>query len=406
MAPSTDTFRMGRTEFVALMAMMMASIALSIDAMLPAMPQIAAELTPEAPHNAPLILSMFILGMGLGTFFTGPLSDTFGRKRVILVSSTLYISGAALAWLGQSLELVLAARVLQGLGAAGPRVVAVAVIRDRFAGRQMAQVVSIVMMIFTIVPAFAPLLGSFVIAWFGWRAIFVIFILFSLGICIWTAVRLPETLPVEKRRPLRLSLMLGAAKEMASHPVVRMSTIVQACVSGMLFLTLMLVHQIYDNVYDRGDEFPLWFFGIAIVAGTASLLNALLVVRFGMHRLVTVTLALQIAWSGAFLVFDLRGGPYGFFIFLLWQTSIFFQAGMTIGNLNALAMEPLGHIAGMAASLIGGFSTIGAVIISAPIGTLFKGDEHLLIVSVFVLAIVAFGGMLIMAKAVRQQATG
>ncbi len=406
MAPSTDSFKMGRTEFVALMAMLMASIAFSIDAMLPALPEIGIELSPNAPEKAPLLLSFFLFGLGFGTFFMGPISDALGRKRVILMSSALYILGAALAWVSQSLEMVLIARALQGLGAAGPRVVGIAVIRDRFSGRQMAQVISVVMMIFTLVPAFAPLLGSGIIMLAGWRAIFAAFIVFSLILSTWVTVRLPETLPPENRRPLRLPLMFNAVQEMAKHPIVRMSVIVQTLVSAMLFVTLMLVQQVYDLVYDRGDEFPFWFFVVALIAGTASLLNALLVVRFGMHRLVTVTLGIQVLLSGSYAIFDLGSVPYGFYLFVTWQTSIFFQAGMTIGNLNAMAMEPMGHIAGMAASVMGAFATIGAVIISAPIGTMFPGDERMLFIAIMVLSILSFSGMLWMAKAAKREATG
>ncbi|MCX7565396.1 multidrug effflux MFS transporter [Sulfitobacter sp. F26169L] len=397
---------MGRTEFVALMAMMLASVAFSIDAMLPALPQIAAELSPDAPNKAPLILSMFLFGMGAGTFFTGPLSDAFGRKRVVLAASALFIFGAGLAWASQSLELVLFARVLQGLGAAGPRVVSIAVVRDRFSGRQMAQIVSVVMMIFTIVPAVAPMLGSFIIDWSSWRGIFIAFILFAMIFSIWMMVRLPETLPVENRRPLRLKLLFAAMREMALHPVVRLSIIAQMLVSAMLFLTLMLVQQVYDQVYDRGEEFPYWFFVVAVIAGSASLINALLVVRFGMHRLISWALGFQIFLSGAYILFDLGGGTYGFYFFVFWQMYIFFQAGLTIGNLNALAMEPMGHIAGMAASVMGAIATVGAVAISGPIGTMFSGDERLLTTSVLVLASVAFACMWRMARAMHRDAIG
>lgn len=405
MQPSPDTFPMGRKEFVALLAMMMAAVAFSVDAMLPALPEIAQELSPESPQNAPLILSMFLLGMGIGTFFTGPLSDAFGRKRIVLIASGVFILGAGLAWASASFELVLAGRLLQGLGAAGPRIVANAIVRDRFVGRQMAQIVSIVMMIFVLVPAVAPLLGSFIIAWSGWRGIFIAFVCFSLVYSLWMLIRLPETLPLAKRRPLRVRLMVGAVAEMVSHPVVRLSIIVQMLVSAMLFLTLMLVQPTYDLVYGRGDEFPYWFFGVALIAGSASLLNALLVVRFGMQRLVTLGLFGQIILSGAFTLFDLGSGAQGFYFFLFWQTCIFFQAGLTIGNLNALAMEPMGHIAGMAASVIGAIATVGAVLISGPIGTMFDGDPRLITLTAFVLSVVSFGLMGMMARAERKLAT-
>jgi DHA1 family bicyclomycin/chloramphenicol resistance-like MFS transporter len=389
---------MGRVEFIALMAMMLASVAFSIDAMLPALPEIGAELSPARPENAPLILSMFLLGMGVGTFFTGPLSDTFGRKRVILVFSWLFIIGAAIAWISQSLEMVLAARVLQGIGAAGPRVVTTAIIRDRFAGRQMAQVLSVVMMIFVIVPAIAPLLGALIISVTGWRGIFAAFITFALIYSVWMMVRLPETLPVEARRPLRFRLVLAAVREVVTNRVTCLSILVQMLIMAMLFLTLMLVQPIYETVYDRGAEFPFWFFFVALIAGTASLLNALLVVRIGMWALITAALVAQIVLSGAFVAFDLGSGLYGFYLFLLWQTSIFFQAGLSFGNLNALAMEPMGHIAGMAASVISAISTVGAVMISGPIGVMFNGRETMLVASVLVLAVVSLGLMMIMQR--------
>lgn len=395
-------FTMGRAEFVALLAMMMASVAFSIDAMLPALPMIGQELTPDRPQNAPLILSMFLFGMGVGTFFTGPLSDSFGRKRVILVGSVLYILGAAIAWASGAFEMVLLGRVLQGLGAAGPRIVTSAIIRDRFSGRQMAQISSVIMMIFVMVPAVAPLLGSFIIAFSSWRGIFIAFMVFALTYSLWMGLRLPETLPAEKRRPLRLRLMFAALSEMARHPVVRLAIVVQLLVSSMMFLTLMLVHPVYDIVYGRGAEFPYWFFCVAVVSGGASLLNALWVVRLGMHRLVSLALGAQMVLSGAFTLFDLGGGALGFYFFLVWQAFIFLQAGLTFGNLTALAMEPMGHIAGMAASVVGAIATVGAVLVSAPIGTMFAGDERLLTFSVFVLAVMASGVMVLMGRASRR----
>jgi len=398
----SDQFSMGRTEFVSLIAMMMAAVAFSIDAMLPALPQIGLELSPDAPQKAPLILSMFLLGLGFGTFFAGPISDALGRKSTILGAAALYACGALLVVISQSFELVLVGRILQGLGASGPRVVALAIVRDRYAGRQMAQVASIVMTIFSLVPAFAPLLGSFIIAFSGWRGIFVAFILFILILSLWMSIRLPETLPKADRRPIRLPLIRAALSEIASHRVVRVSIFVQALFMACLFLTLMLVQQIYEVVYERGSQFAYWFFLAALIASSASVINTLLVVRLGMFRMVTVALSIQIVFSSVFWLFDLGAGVYGFYFFFAWQTYIFFQAGLTLGNLNALAMEPMGHIAGMAASVIGAFSTVGAVAISGPIGMMFAGDEHLLTVSVLFLAIIAFASMMWLGPRIRQ----
>mgnify|MGYP003626211931 FL=1 len=393
-------FKLGRVEFVAMIAMMFATIAFSMDAMLPALPEIAAELAPEMAHRAPLILTAFFLGMGVGTFLAGPLSDAYGRRKVVFVGIGIYIISAAVAWASSSLELMLIARVFQGLGASGPRVVSAAIIRDLFAGREMARIISFVIMVFTLVPVLAPALGALIIAVMGWRGIFLAFIVFAATAVAWMALRLPETLPPERRRPLKLKLMGAAVVEIFSHPTVRLSIFVQTLAMSMLIITLMLVQPIYSEVFDRAVSFPFWFGGIALVAGSASLLNAVLVVRYGMRRLVTITLGMQILLSGAMLWFNLgsMAEPYGFAAFVVWQTCLFFQAGLTLGNLNAIAMEPMGHIAGMAASVTGAFSTVTAALIVIPISALFDGTTRPLVMAVLVMAAAGFALMLYMSR--------
>ncbi|MCV3270910.1 multidrug effflux MFS transporter [Roseobacter sp. WL0113] len=381
---------MGRVEFIALMAMMFATIAFSIDAMLPALPDIARELTPEEPTRAPLIMTAFVLGMGLGTFFAGPLSDALGRRSVMLCGATLYIAASAVAWASSSFEVVLAARIVQGIGAAGPRVVSIAVIRDLYAGREMAKIVSIVMMIFTLVPGFAPTLGYLIMLEYGWRGIFAAFIVFSVITVLWLGLRLPETLAPENRRPLRPRLMISAVGEMFAHPIVRLSIIVQTLCMSILFTVLMMIQPVYEHIYDKQDTFHFWFGGIALVSAIASFLNAMLVVRLGMRRLITMALAVQIVLSLTVILHEGAQGMTAFAIFALWQAYVFFQAGLTIGNLNAIAMEPMGHIAGMAASVIGAVSTVLAAAIASPIGLLFDGTIRPLVGAVFVLAFLAF----------------
>lgn len=193
--------------------MLMATVAFSIDAMLPAMGQIAADLTPQAPVRAQLIVPYFVIGLGVGTFFTGPLSDAFGRRPVVIGGGLLYLLGAMLSWMAPTLETLLVARVLQGLGAAGARVVAMAIIRDRFSGREMAQVTSFVIMIFTLVPALAPTIGAGLIWAFGWHGISAAFLVFAIAIGLWFFLRQPETLRPEDRRALQLLPLLGAMGE-------------------------------------------------------------------------------------------------------------------------------------------------------------------------------------------------
>ena len=391
---------MSKGEFIALIAMMFATIAFSIDAMLPALPEIGATLSPDNINRAQLIITSFVLGMGIGTFFTGPISDAFGRKPVIFGGVILYIISAAAAWAAQSLELALLARVTMGLGAAGPRVVAMAVVRDLYSGREMARVVSIAMMIFTLVPAVAPMLGSVIIAFSSWRGIFAAFAAFALIIALWMGVRLAETLERQDRRPVRPALMAAALKEMVTHPTVRLSIIAQCLCLGMLFTMITLVQPAYDVVFDRAESFPYWFFGVALVAGTGSLLNAVLVVRLGMRRMVTWALASQIGLASAMLVLESMplDNSVAFGLFVAWQTSVFFMAGVTLGNLNAMGMEPMGHIAGMAASVMGAISTVVAAAIAAPVGLLFDGSLLPLTAGILIMAFLGFLVMLHMAR--------
>lgn len=392
--------RMSKAEFIALIAMMFATIAFSIDSMLPALPEIGQELSPEAVNRAQLILTSFVLGMGVGTFFTGPLSDAFGRKPVIYGGAALYILASAVALFSSSLELVLAARVAQGRGAAGPRVVAMAVVRDLYAGRQMARIVSIAMLIFTLVPAVAPLLGAGVIALVGWRGIFVSFILFAGIVVLWLGLRLPESLPVENRRPFRGPLLADAVCQMFAHPTVRLSILVQTFCMGTLFTMLTMVQPVYDVIHGRAESFPFWFALVALISGSASLLNAALVVRLGMRRMVTWSLGAQIVITTGMIASGwVELSPdVQFGLFVAWQTSVFFMAGTTLGNLNAIAMEPMGHIAGMAASVIGAVSTVLAAAIAAPIGLLFDGSMAPLTTGILIMCTLGFALMLHMGR--------
>lgn len=377
------------------MAMLVASVAFSIDSMLPAMAEIADELSPEAPNRAQLIITSFVLGMGLGTFFAGPLSDSYGRKPVVFFCAGLYIFASALAWLAPTLELVLLARVLQGLGASAARVVPLAIIRDFYAGRGMARIVSFIMMVFTLVPAMAPLMGSVVIDIFDWRALFAIFILFSLISVSWLFLRVAEPLPVAARRPFRPRTLWAGMKEVIAHPVVRTSTAAQALCMTALFASLSSIHQIFDVTYGRAEGFPWWFCGIALVSGVFNLVNANIVMRFGMTRLVRVAMLALITLTIALIILGQLNGPAGlpFAFYILWQAAVFVHTAMTMGNLNAMALEPMGHIAGTATSVFSALGTVGAVVLTVPIGLMFDGTPLPLMVGT--LGAVSIGYLLV-----------
>jgi DHA1 family bicyclomycin/chloramphenicol resistance-like MFS transporter len=383
--------RLSNGEFIALMAMLSATVAFSIDSMLPALPAISAELSPGEVNRAQLILTAFVFGLGLGTFVTGPMSDAWGRRPVILGGSALYAIGALLAWAAPSLEWMLAARLLQGLGAAGPRVVAIAMVRDLHAGRDMARISSFIMIVFMIVPAIAPALGYLVISAFGWRAIFLTFLVFSLLTMLWLGLRQPETLPPDQRRPLRPRLLWQALAEVLSSPVARLAIILQTTAFGMLFAMLSTVQPIFDVTYGQGDRFPLWFAVIAVFSAAGSGLNARLIRRVGIRRMVSAVFALQVLATALLLAALFAGLPLWleFGLVLAWTIGIFVQAGLTIGNLSALALEPLGHIAGMAASITVALATVGSVIIAAPIGQAFDGTAVPVAAALLVLALIS-----------------
>lgn len=382
------TQRLSQVEFIALIAMLFANIAFSIDAMMPALPAIARDLALADPNTAQLVLTSFVLGMGIGTLFVGPLSDSFGRKPVILVGTALFIMAALAAYFAPTIESMLAARVVQGLGAAAPRIVTLAVVRDLYKGREMARVVSFAMMIFTLVPAVAPLIGSGIIALLGWREIFLSFVIFILIAVIWFILRQPETLPPAARKPMQLRPLIQAFTEVMRNRVVLTSVAVQTLVFACLFGTISSTQQVFDTSFGRGDSFPLWFALIAMLSGSASFLNAAVVVRLGMRLLVTWTLAAVAVVSVVFWGLSISGllGQQALFAaYVIWNISIFMMAGMTLGNLNAMALEPMGHIAGMAASVTGAISTILGVAIAAQIGLSFDGTPTPLALAVVVL---------------------
>lgn len=395
-AARPEIARLGQGEFIALMAMLFAMVAFSIDSMLPALPEIAAELSPDAPNAAQLILTSFVFGMGIGTLFTGPLSDSYGRKRVIMGGAVLYCVGALLAYVAPTLETVLAARMLQGLGAAAPRIAALALVRDLYKGRDMARIVSFTMMIFTLVPALAPFMGQGIMAFGGWRTIFLAFLVFALVACLWLGLRQPETLPPEARRPMSAASLLSAAKEVLSHRVILVSIAVQTLIFAALFATLSTTQPIFDQTFGQGAHFPLWFALIALVSGTSSLLNSRLVGRIGMRRMVSGALMAQVVFTAVMLAALLAGvwpPSLAFAAHLVWTIGVFYMVGPTVGNLNALALEPVGHIAGMAASLSGAIATVASVMLAAPVGLMFDGTAVPLMSAILVFAIAGVGLM-------------
>ncbi|SMY07452.1 multidrug effflux MFS transporter [Flavimaricola marinus] len=380
-------------EFVGLVALLIAAVAFAIDAMLPALPNIAADLSPLDPNKAQLVLSFFLFGMGLGTLVAGPLSDSYGRKSVITYGMVIYIVGAILASMATSMEMLFLARMIQGLGAAAPRVVAQALIRDLYDGRRMAQISSFVMMIFIFVPSMAPSIGALILSVYGWRGIFGGFVVFALICILWLNLRQPETLRPENRRSMKPAKLWEATVEVVSNRLVLAYIAVLTLGFGQMFALLSSIQQIYEVTYDKAESFPFWFLIGGLMSGLATVFNAALVMRLGMRRIAIFAFGAQVVISGGLLVLTqlhVIGAVMPFGVFFLWQVSVFAMAGLVFGNLNALALEPLGHIAGIASSVITAASTILSIAIAAPIGLAFRGTPNPLLIGTLIFSTVAF----------------
>lgn len=366
-AVEDDASAMGFGEFVALMALMMSLVALSIDAMLPALPMIGADLEVASPNDSQLIIAILFLGLAIGQMLYGPLSDSTGRKPAVLLGLALFGAGCLLSILASDLTVMLVGRLLQGLGLAAPRVVSLALIRDQYAGSAMARVMSFVMAVFIFVPMIAPALGQAILWVAPWRAIFVTFLALALVTCSWFMLRQRETLSVDRRVPFSLARIVRAVWEVCSRRDALGHTVTAGLVSGAFIGYLISSQQILQQLYAQGDRFPLLFALLASCVGGASFLNGRWVLHFSMlflSRAAAVAMSLlSVAFLGVIQPLADRPPLWMLMGFLM---SILFCVGVLFGNLNALAMEPLGHIAGVGAAVVGSLTTF----LSLPIGTL------------------------------------
>jgi DHA1 family bicyclomycin/chloramphenicol resistance-like MFS transporter len=377
-------------EFVALMATMTALIALSIDMMLPALPAIAATLGVQRANDSQLILSLLFLGFGVGQFFYGPISESVGRKPAVYVGLALFSAGCLLALAARSFPMMLAGRMLQGVGVGGPRAMTIALVRDRFEGRAMARVMSLVMAVFILVPVIAPSIGQAVLGFAGWRTIFGVYLTLGVVVWVWFAWRQEETLAPERRLPLSIGHIARAAREVVTNRLAFGYTLAAGLVYGAFIGYLSSVQQILQVQYALGPKFPLYFATLAVALGGASLCNARLVGRYGMQRLAHVALRLVFAISVIFLVVVAsRAGHPPLWTLIGYLLVSFFGIGLLFGNLNALAMQPLGPIAGIGAAVVGGSSTLISLACGTVIGQSYDNTVLPLVAGFAVLSALA-----------------
>ncbi len=380
-------------EFIALVAVLTSMVAFSTDAMLPALPELGADLRLANVNHAQLVVSVFIVGTGCGQLISGPLSDAYGRKPVLCIGLILFLASCYWAFEADSFASLLAARFVQGLGVSAPRTVTMAMVRDLHSGRAMARVVSFALMLFVLVPAVAPYIGQSIMLGLGWRYIFVAFQMVALVTVLWLVIRQPETLATDGRIRFRPSAILGAVGEVFSMRRVVTCTITLTLSYTCIFAYLVTAQQAYVDWLGAGHDFPFYFALVALFAGSAGFLNAVLVGRYGMRRLASIGLFSMFLLSAvtAYVVFaDFLSGKILLWSFVGWSAGIFFLLGLCLANLNALALEPVGHIAGTASSIIGAVSTILCLAIAVPIGQLFDGTGFPLIAGVAVCSGLAF----------------
>ena len=354
---------------------------------MPALPQIGSELGLQNANERQLIISMIFLGMAVGQLFFGPLSDKTGRKPAVYAGYVIYIAGALLAIFAINFPMMLTGRLLQGVGISAPRAVTLAMVRDRYVGRMMARVMSFVMTVFILAPMLAPSLGQAILRFSGWRGIFVGFVVIALITLIWFALRIPETLAPERRAPFSLQRITNATLFILKDRTALGYTVSAGLVGGAFLGYLNSAQQIFQEQYALGEFFPIVFGIISIAIGLASFLNARLVMRFGMRFLVQWPLRIILGLAAvALVVTSLSAGQPPLWFTMAYLMLTFFCIGLLFGNQNALAMEPLGHLAGIGAAVVGSLSTLIQMPLGTIIGQNYNGTIFPLVIGIAVLA--------------------
>ena len=368
--PSPVHAPLGFRGFVVIVALLMGLNALAIDIMLPGLPAIGAAFGLDDPNRAQGIIIAYMAGFGGGQLLVGLVADRFGRKPVLLVGLAGYTLAAVACIVAPSFEVLLAARVVQGVASAAPRVVSVAIVRDCYSGRQMAQVVSLSMTVFMAVPVLAPSIGQMILLAAPWEGVFAVLALYALAMTWICAVKLPETLAPEHRRPVRLPVIRAAFASVLGSRLTMGYTLSAGVFMGALFGFVTSAQQVLADVMGLGELFPLAFGLCAVTIAFSSLVNAALVERLGMRVLSHGSVIGSIVLAGAMLTFADRLDIWGY---LALQSGMMLMVGLTFSNFNALAMEPQGHVAGTASALIGTVSILTATVIGGLIGQSFDG---------------------------------
>lgn len=397
-SPSTATAAakppLHRAEFIALVALMMMTFPLALDVVLPALLDIGRDLGVTHDNDSQLIIATVILGMAVGQIFYGPLSDAIGRKPAIYIGMALYLAGSVVCLTTGDFTVMLAGRVLQGLGTAAARIVAVALVRDQYAGAGMARIMSFVIVVLMAGPLAAPFIGQAIVLVAPWRALFFVLLAVGVTVCLWLGLRQPETWPKERRLPFTLGAMAAAMVEAGRSRVAMGYALAAGITFGELFAFVISSPQIFLVQYGAGALYPFYVMTSGIAVATASVFNASLVMRLGMAKLSRVAVIAKGLTAAVFIVpVIMSGGTPPLWVTLLYLAATFFCAGILFGNLNALAMEHLGHIAGAASGVIGSLTFLIAMVLATTISQSYDGTLLPLTAGITVLSACSFSVM-------------
>lgn len=364
-----------QSEFVALVALMFSIVAMATDIMLPALGIIGRDLSVADPNDAQLVVSSLFAGFAVGQMFAGPVSDAIGRKPAIYIGYTIFIIGCIISLVASDLQTMLIGRALQGLGAAPCRIITVAMVRDSYAGRAMAKIMSMALSVFILVPAIAPSVGQAFLFFYSWHSTFIFLIVMAIISTTWLALRQPETLLPENRRAFSLWNIYAGLREIMGVRITVGYTLATGCIFGCFLGYLSSTQQVFQTSYGVGEMFALYFAIAALAIGVSSVTNSKLVMRLGMRVLSIRALISLTAFSTVFFALSLLvwDGLPPMWTFLVWQVCTFLSVGMLFGNLNALAMEPLGHMAGLGSAFVGSISSFMSLPLGWTIGHLYDG---------------------------------
>ena len=362
----------GRVEFIVLISGIMMIVAFAIDSMLPALPAIGHGLGVGDVTRWPLVISSFLFGFAIGQLFVGTLSDAHGRRGLMLWSLFGFAVASFAAALAPTFDHLLIARVVQGVFAAGARVIVTSTVRDRFEGRDMAQVMSLSSMIFMAAPILAPTMGQAILLIGPWRWVFGALAAIGLAVWAWVLWRLPETLRDDNRTPIERASVLAAARTVLTDRISVGYSIANAMLSCAIFGFLMSIQQIFEVTFKRPDFLPTGFAIMATGMAVGSLLNAAVVKRFGMRMIGHGALFLMTFVAAAHATLSLTGQET-LVSFIVLQMLMMMSFSFVAGNFGAMAMENMGRVAGMASSLQGSLGNLLGTVLGTIIGQSFNG---------------------------------